>query len=45
MARHALGYLSIPEIARRYSTAGPLLLMDDMEAARPRVTSAGPARR
>src|SRR5262249_2897106 len=24
MARHALAYLSIPEVARRFSTAGPL---------------------
>ena len=45
MARHALGYLSIPEVARRFSTAGPLLLLEEMEAAPTQVTSAGPAPR
>jgi hypothetical protein len=40
MARHALGYLSIPEVARRFSTAGPLLLLEDMDAAAVRITSA-----
>jgi uncharacterized protein len=45
MARHALGYLSIPEIARRFSTAGPLLLLDEMDATATQVTSAGPAQR
>jgi uncharacterized protein YyaL (SSP411 family) len=45
MAGHALGYLSIPEVARRFSTAGPLLLLEEMEAATAQVTSAGPGPR
>jgi uncharacterized protein YyaL (SSP411 family) len=43
MARHALSYLSIPEVARRFSTAGPLLLLEDLEAPAARITSARPA--
>jgi uncharacterized protein YyaL (SSP411 family) len=42
MARLALGYVSIPEVARRFSTAGPLLLMDELEAPT-RVSHSGPA--
>ena len=44
MARLALGYVSIPEVARRFSTAGPLLLMDELEAPT-RVGNSGPAAR
>jgi uncharacterized protein len=45
MAQHALAYLSIPEVARRFTTAGPLLLLDEMDAVTSQVTSAGPAPR
>jgi len=47
MADDALAYVSVPEIARRFSTASVLLLLDDVAAAVPAAapTSAGPASR
>lgn len=46
MAAQALGYLSVPEVARRFSTASVLLLLDETAApTAAAATSAGPASR
>jgi uncharacterized protein len=46
MAAQALGYLAVPEVARRFSTASVLLLLDEAApSGAAAATSAGPATR